>query len=105
MAVCYVGHALWKNESMHTVNQAQRRILDIESCLRTCAQMANVYVFGYFDSCRVNVGSDRTVSNVKSGHNTNLLTVYREGPSKQVPCSCAKVSTLPNLVDHLKEYR
>ena len=48
----YIGHGIWQNQSLHTFNNAQKRVLDIESALRTCAQMPNVYVLGLFDSCR-----------------------------------------------------
>ena len=50
--MCYVGHGIWKNNSTHTFNNAQKRVLDLESALRTCAQMQNVYVLAVFDCCR-----------------------------------------------------
>ena len=103
--VGYIGHGLWRNNSMHTFN-TDKRILDIENCLRTCAQMPNVYVLGFFDSCRQDMGSDKRVgSNVKLGPSTKLITVYREMPNQARPCSCDSLTMQKSFVDYLLEFK
>ena len=103
--VGYIGHGLWRNNSMHTFN-SDRRILDIENCLRTCAQMPNVYVLGFFDSCRQDMGIDkRAGANVKLGPSTKLITVYREMPNQARPCSCDSLSMQKNFVEYLLEFK
>ena len=44
--------------------------------------MPNVYVLGFFDCSRYDMGMDkRANSNVKIGKSTKLITVYREMPN------------------------
>ena len=93
MVVCYVGCALWRNGSMHTMAQSGsssqadkeqgHRSLDIESCLRTCAQIPNVYVLGLFDSCRQELDSEKesTQNKFRTSKQANLVTIYRGEPT------------------------
>ena len=87
--VAYVGHGKWRNESLHIVNNTKNIDLDLESCLRTCAQMQNVYCVGLFDCCRKDVGQDMLRSAPsKSDANTKLITVFRELPKQRIICTC-----------------
>mmetsp|Transcript_27372 Transcript_27372/g.36596 ORF Transcript_27372/g.36596 Transcript_27372/m.36596 type:complete len:120 (+) Transcript_27372:259-618(+) len=104
MVVCYVGHGQWRNNSMHTLDLAQRRTLDIENCLRTCAQMNNVYVFGLFDCSRLDVGKDRAMANVRVSSQTNLVTVYRGEPQAQ-DLFTSQLASLPNPLDQLAQQK
>ena len=76
--VYYIGIGLWKNESLHTFNQSQQRILNLEMSLRTCSQIPNVYVVGLFDCCRQITGGDNSQANVRTN---NFIVVYRDDPS------------------------
>ena len=99
--VVYIGHGCWLNKSMNTFNQAQRSFLDIESALRTCAQMPAIDVVAFFDCCRQEAGCDNRQNSIRKEKDANYTAVYREEPNQTRPCSCERLSLAPNLVDYL----
>ena len=61
--------------------------------MRTLAKMPNVYVLGFFDCSKQDMGADtRANTDIKLGQSTKLITVYQENNSK-------------SFVDYLLEYK
>ena len=105
----YIGHGIWRESSMHTFNEAQRRILNLESGLRTVSEMPNVYVISFFDSCRQDLDSaankSKSNTNIKRQTASNMIMVYREAPSLKRPCSCENLPDVPDLITILSEHK
>ena len=104
--VGYVGHGIWRNQSMHTFNNSQKRVLDIESELRTCAEMPNVYVLGFFDSCRQELGRDsRSPRTSQQNECPRLVSIYRDAqPSQARPCSCSRLGQLSSPLENWSQH-